>query len=243
MSRGRPQAEHLADYEADLDKWENELEEYYKCGGAVMHDQTKLLTAKDMLPEATDAAVHLATKDATTYDGFRATIRTSIQYLIDHGKVRRSAAAHVLEEDPAAQDSQSGVSQWPAGEWEMVPPEAFPEGTFRDEQARENYILVMSKHAQRRMRQPTRSQTSSSGPPRDVNDVKCANCNEKGHTAQQCKRPKVESKDRKCHTCGLPGHIAAKCPDKDKRRAKANVVENEKREDARVPAIHRQDRR
>ena len=94
----------------------------------------------------------------------------------------------------------------------------------------------MSKHAQRRMRQPTRSQTSSSGPPRDVNDVKCANCNEKGHTAQQCKRPKVESKDRKCHTCGLPGHIAAKCPDKDKRRAKANVVENEKREEsARVP--------
>ena len=81
-----------------------------------MPDGTKLLTAKDTFSEATDAAVRLATKDAMTYDGFRATIRTSIQYLIDHGKVKRSAAAHVLEEEQA-KDSQSGVSHsWTAGE-------------------------------------------------------------------------------------------------------------------------------
>ena len=121
-----PASRHLADYEADLDKWENELEEYYKCGGAVMHDQTKLLTAKDMLPEATDAAVHLATKDATTYDGFRATIRTSIQYLIDHGKVKRSAAAHVLEEDRQLRNLKvaSAIGRRVSGRW--FPQRLFP---------------------------------------------------------------------------------------------------------------------
>ena len=28
-----PASRHLADYEADLDRWENDLEEYYKRGG------------------------------------------------------------------------------------------------------------------------------------------------------------------------------------------------------------------
>ena len=40
----------------------------------------------------------------------------------------------------------------------------------------------------------------------------CPNCLEKGHTSQECKKPKVELKDRKCFICNEPGHPASKCP-------------------------------
>ena len=35
-------------------------------------------------------------------------------------------------------------------------------------------------------------------PPRDVSDMTCPNCNEKGHGKEDCAEPKVELKNRKC---------------------------------------------
>ena len=58
------------------------------------------------------------------------------------------------------------------------------------------------------------------GPPRDVSDWTCPNCNEKGHLGQDCPRPKVDLKMRKCFICGAPGCVAKTCP-KKKAMAKA----------------------
>ena len=35
---------------------------------------------------------------------------------------------------------------------------------------------------------------------------------EKGHTGQECTKPKVEVKDRKCFVCNETSHSAARCP-------------------------------
>ena len=64
-----------------------------------MQERTNILTVKDMLPEDTDPAVHLAVKDAVTYDKYRSTLREAIQYLADHGALgKRRGAAHVVDE-------------------------------------------------------------------------------------------------------------------------------------------------
>ena len=49
-------------------------------------------------------------------------------------------------------------------------------------------------------------------PPRGKADMTCPNCLEKGHTSQECKKPKLELKDRRCFICNEPGHPASKCP-------------------------------
>ena len=51
-------------------------------------------------------------------------------------------------------------------------------------------------------------------PPRSRTDITCINCNRKGHTASECRQPKVEVKDRKCFLCDRVGHLARDCPTK-----------------------------
>ena len=51
-------------------------------------------------------------------------------------------------------------------------------------------------------------------PPRNRTDITCINCNRKGHTASECKQPRVEVKDRKCFLCNKTGHVARDCPEK-----------------------------
>ena len=149
-----PPSKTLGEYENDLDRWEGDLEEYYRCGGEVMGVKTKVLTAKDMLPSDTDAAVHLAVKnDIDDYDSYRKNIRESIQYLTDHGVIgrRRGGAAQALEEDPSGMYPSGIAQEAPSSAWELVPTaEDFPRGTFASEEAKENYVLVMSRFAQAR---------------------------------------------------------------------------------------------
>ena len=61
-------------------------------------------------------------------------------------------------------------------------------------------------------------------PPRDVADLTCPNCNEKGHTGQDCPKPKVELSKRKCFICGTPGCVAKTCP---KKKAAATALTND----------------
>ena len=51
-------------------------------------------------------------------------------------------------------------------------------------------------------------------PPRDRADVQCINCNRKGHTAQDCRQPRVEKDKRKCFLCDQPGHVARDCKER-----------------------------
>ena len=110
------------------------------------------------------------------------------------------------------------------GEWTEVPrPSDFPAGTFASEDSKERYVLVMSRFAQRRQKTQRRP---GAPPPRDAKEAECANCNQMGHTAQACNRPKLPIDQRKCHICDKTGHIAFKCPDKDKSKksGRTNMV-------------------
>ena len=84
VTRPSPSA-NLSVFEADLDRWEAELDEYYKCGGDRLGEQTMIMTAKDMLPLDTSDAMHLAVKGVDSYKEFGRVIRASVQYLTDHG--------------------------------------------------------------------------------------------------------------------------------------------------------------
>ena len=89
--------------------------------------------------------------------------------------------------------------------------------------------MVMSRFTQRPQRQTGTGARQGqrpihiATPSRDAGDAKCANCNQAGHIAQQCTRPKLATDQRRCHTCNKQGHLSRQCPDKDK-AARANVV-------------------
>ena len=59
-------------------------------------------------------------------------------------------------------------------------------------------------------------------PARSKADTTCPNCLAKGHTGQECTKPKVAVKDRACFNCGGVGHTSARCP---KGKLKALVKE------------------
>ena len=104
---------------------------------------------------------------------------------------------------------------------EMPSADDFPAGTFANDAARAQYALVESRFQRKRFapapkRRPSPVQRgANSGPPREIRDAKCANCNQTGHTAQECSRPKVEFSQRKCHKCGKVGHLARNCTEKE----------------------------
>ena len=248
--------------EKALDDWELDLSEYYRCGGAKLAEDTKIRTAAKILPAAPeiDATIHLQLKhlidSGATYYQWREHLRVSTNYLIDIGCMRGSGgAAHVVNDGipkiPESWGSQVGAEDVHQAEHESVPempaPDDFPEGTFANEDAKARYALVVSRFQQRRRPTPAPKKrpspiqkgTDGNGPPRDVRDIKCANCGQAGHTAPECSRPKVELSQRKCHKCGKPGHIARFC--KEKSPAKVAVVQAEAPSTRRVLMVHSSD--
>ena len=51
-------------------------------------------------------------------------------------------------------------------------------------------------------------------PPRSRADMTCVNCNRKGHSASECRQPRVVKKGRKCFLCNKPGHEVKNCSNK-----------------------------
>ena len=68
--------------------------------GEMLHDRTKLLTARGMLPPDTPASVHLALRGISGFDLFKTELRKTIRYLEDHGGVRGPRPANVVQEGP-----------------------------------------------------------------------------------------------------------------------------------------------
>ncbi|XP_041451703.1 uncharacterized protein LOC121405162 [Drosophila obscura] len=66
------------------------------------------------------------------------------------------------------------------------------------------------------IRLPERMQhaTSSQGPANSsaTKDLRCANCNSRGHFAKDCLKPKREPGS--CYACGVFGHLVGQCPER-----------------------------
>ena len=146
-----------------------------------------VLTANMIIPPSTDAAVWLAIEGCETYADFRTTLRGCTRYLIDH-RVGNAKRAHLVARDQADRHPRESPEPSLRGfEWEAIPAaEDFPDGMFGNAEARDNFVLVMSRFAQRRQRQTDTGARKgqplirTATPPRDAKDAKCANCIRQG---------------------------------------------------------------
>ena len=59
---------------------------------------------------------------------------------------------------------------------------------------------------------PRQTPMRDKAPARSKEDMTCPNCLEKGHSSQECTKPKIDNKDRRCFLCKEKGHSASKCP-------------------------------
>ncbi len=126
----------LANLERDLDKWEADLDEYYRCWGDRLQERTKVMTAKDIIPEKMDASVLMAVRNCSTYSDLRYELRESVRYLLDHGVGGGRLGAHLMEPEPCGTDGPSQPSS--EGEWEEVPAvHDLSAGTFATQEAKD----------------------------------------------------------------------------------------------------------
>ena len=202
----------------DLNIWEDELAEYYRCGGEHLTELTKLRTAHKMLPDSTPSSVRLSVKNCVSYDTFKKELRTTLRYLEDYGGMK-GATAHMVEQPMrAAESTDYEITQAATAEEGEVDVVALIATLIRggcDDEMVLAAVQRMQRNGPRARTSPTRPRAST--PLRDPKDNKCANCNEKGHDASKCPKTKVMMTERKCHTCNRTGHLARNCPDKDKK--------------------------
>ena len=71
-------------------------------------------------------------------------------------------------------------------------------------------------------------------PPHDRADVQSVSCNTKGHTAQECRQPRVDKSQRKCFLCDKPRHVARDCKE---RRAPIQAVQQQPPAGSKDPAF------
>lgn len=74
----------------------------------------------------------------------------------------------------------------------------------------------IKKDASRNRRDTRRPTTRPTQPANgSQRELKCGNCNDVGHNAAPCTKPRLEFKKRLCHKCKKPGHLAKDCRSKD----------------------------
>ena len=230
-----PSSKRLAEVMGDIDRWENMLVEFYRCGGEPLTDKTKVIIAMKMLPSTTPASLKMALKGIYCFEKFKDELRQNIKFLEDFSGPAHMAQANMAAEYAAMSEAVSATdSSIPVepelGEAEEITERDLPAFVMQSLSAADRQQLVLAVN-QRRFQnrrgapgqkpgQPRRPRPST--PPRSAQDIKCANCGAPGHSAQACPKPRIPLEERKCHKCGKTGHIASRCPDK---QARANIAE------------------
>jgi hypothetical protein len=213
----------LSEVSPAIIRWEGELKDYYKSGGDVMPDRTKIINAMGMLPPTTPGSLKLALKGMTDFEAFKEELDEQIRFLEDFGAPTRHAqVVEGREDSSSAPGPQGDLGQEQVTENDL--PIFLTAGLSQDEKDDMVLAINIRRQGQGRGGAPGRAAGRPRTPPRDARDVKCANCGELGHDARICKKAQVPREERKCHKCGKPGHIAKDC--RSKMQPKIAVAES-----------------
>ena len=217
--------------EAAVETWNTNIRLFVAADGEQPTEEAKRITLIHMLPMEVSAyiSMHESNIEYKTFDALKRFIYKYVRTL--RGLKRAGPrAAHLLDEGPPPLE----VEEPDRDEEELM-----ARLLATDDVEEQVEILAFMK--QSGFRPPTRGQGGprrfvpragapartgpaarfGAPPPRNRTDITCINCNRKGHTASECKQPRVEVKDRKCFLCNKTGHVARDCPDKNKAPLKA----------------------
>jgi hypothetical protein len=182
-----------------------------------------------MLPRDFRESIIWKSGEFTSYFELRTHVMTKLREI---RKARGQSTHHVLEE---IANSEEVMALEDSGEMVAIA------HMLADGGCQPGEIMALAKkfYNRRGPQQPRNGQRFNSQPARPTGtsrderpreDRRCVNCNEKGHSAADCKKPKVDFKDRKCFECGKPGHTANRCPEarrNDGKRSNVNAMDGD----------------
>ena len=174
----------LTDISKGILAWDIMYKEFKEAGGEKVSPAREVNILAKMLPgEFKQHALWEFAKFKNDPTALRSWIKEKVRDLVREVPDTGKHAAHLLGES-GGEDEDRGPT---AEEFEAMTKEE----------------LIMAFTGGKRPFFKNKFQKSATkAPPRDVADLTCPNCNEKGHTGQDCKKPKIDMKDRKCFICG-----------------------------------------
>jgi hypothetical protein len=188
--------------------WESVYNEYLEAGGPPMEFEDRRSQYLRILPTTLRREVFRELSDFKSMAEIKEWVRVQTElereWEIDDASRRRpgARAANLVEVDEmTAELNALGMNL---------------EDGMSDE------VLAIFKKSSGGNRRPGApgAKTQTRGPPAGTKP-KCANCLREGHTAQECRTPKLDQSKRLCFDCDLPGHQARNCPSKGKVPVKA----------------------
>ncbi len=209
-----------------LVRWEGALKEYMNAGGEELSEKRRRGGVLRVLPELLREKVIWDLGEDKSSEEIIEWLRTRLRSSSSWGDGPRTAA--LIEDDFEEEEYDEEM---------MTELNALQPGASRDEM-----VAVFQRALRRRpgafrprrpKSQPPRSQSQ---PPRSREDVRCANCLKKGHSAFECREPRVAK--RKCFECGEEDHMARNCPNKKTGNTKAA---NTLQRDARTMCVQDED--
>ncbi len=214
-----------------LVRWEGALKEYVNAGGEGISEKRRRGGVLRILPDSLREKVIWDLGEDKSSDEIIEWLRLRLRSSSSWGEVPRDGPrTTALLEDEVDEDVYD--------EEMMTELNALQPGASRDEIAAvfQRALRRRPGAAPPRRRPGVQPQTRGPGfastfgapraPPRSREDVRCANCLKKGHSAFECLEPKVAK--RKCFECGEDTHMARNCPNKKTGNTRpANILQRD----------------
>ena len=228
-------AQDINHYDEALRNWNTNLRLFAQAGGQKLSGEAQKLAFTKLLPHdvAAHVTLHMDLPQYRTYEALKIFTDKYVKVMTSLDRQRRGQRAAPqavrLVDNLDSQGEEDGYAI--DGLYEDEEGFSYPELDNLDVDQRVEVLAFMrargftpaGRNAGGRFVKRPGGRGQSSGPvreaprempPRSRADMTCVNCNRKGHSASECRQPRVEKKDRKCFLCNKPGHEAKSCPNK-----------------------------